>query len=196
MNRKELRAQRKAERERKQKAKSIRLAQSVAEECNQLGPKVQVLPEVEKLPRAEAKLGTLNVPKQAKSLKDGARFGYEMTWCARHADLDDGWSWGEERQWTEQEWTHEIKATLDQLEARDWSELQNMGSDAGHLMHHDQEVSSLCEEAQERWVKLELDEFDISFRFRMGNLKRAWGVELQGHFYLVWYERNHMISPT
>lgn len=197
MSRKERRAQRKAEQDKKKKAKAVKFAEAVMEDGKQAGPKkVEVLPDDEKLPLTEAKFGTLEVPKQAVSLVDGARFGYEMTWCARHADRDGHWSWGEARQWSEQEWCEEIKSTLNGLEKLDWKEIQCMTSDSSHLMHHDQAVSSLCSEAQQRWLDLNLEQFDVSFRFRMGNRKRAWGIELQGHFFLIWYEREHKIYPT
>ena len=62
-------------------------------------------------------------------------------------------------------------------------------------MHHGHELTDLHDEAQERWLlELDLDEFsDNIFRFRLGNTQRAWGYILQAHFFLVWYERNHII---
>ena len=50
--------------------------------------------------------------------------------------------------------------------------------------------------AQRRWRDLEYEEFDVLFRFRLGNLKRAWGIVVQSHFFMVWWDRTHSIYPT
>lgn len=187
---------RKLEREQRRKEKSVKLVSSFIEENIPLTPKIQHLPDIDKRPMHDAKFGNLNVPKQPKTKHDGSRFGYKMTWCARIADHTGQWSWGEARLWTDGEWDTDISSGLNSLQSHDWKEIQYMNSDTGHLMHHDHEVSSLCDEAVARWFELEYEQFDTIFRFRLGNLKRAWGIEVQGHFYLIWYERNHKIYPT
>jgi hypothetical protein len=196
MSSREDRAARKLEREQKRKEKSVKLVVSYIEDNVALTPKIQHLPDIEKRPLLDAKFGNLNVPKQPKSKHDGSRFGYKMTWCARIADQKGQWSWGESRLWSDDEWASEISSCLNTLQSHDWSEIQNMSSDTGHLMHHDHDVSSLCDEAVSRWFELEYEQFDTVFRFRLGNRKRAWGIEVQGHFYLIWYERSHLIYPT
>lgn len=60
-------------------------------------------------------------------------------------------------------------------------------------MHHSHDICDIDEGAIERWVELGFEEFDTIFRFRLGNKKRAWGIELQGHFFMIWYERHHKI---
>lgn len=196
MGSKEARARRKEQRNIKRKQKSVKLAEAFVEENISSTPKVQCLPDIQKKPSTDARFGSLQVPKQAKTKHDGSRFGYQMTWCARIADLEGQWSWGEMRGWTEAEWGSDISNGLNNLENLDWSEIQNMNSDTGHLMHHDHDVTTLRDEAVSRWFELEYDQFDTIFRFRLGNLRRAWGLEVQGHFYLIWYERNHLIYPT
>lgn len=193
---KEVRDNRKQKRKLKRKQKSIKLVKAFVEEDTSSVPKIQCLPDVQKRPITDAQLGKLQVPKQPKAKHNGSRFGYKMTWCARLADLEEHWSWGEARGWTDTEWKLEILSGLDSLEQLDWSEIQRMNSDTGHLMHHDHDISTLCDEAVARWLELEYDQFDTVFRFRLGNLKRAWGIEVQGHFYLIWYERHHKIYPT
>lgn len=196
MSNRDDRARRKLEREQRRKEKSVKFAESFIEANISSTPKVQCLPDFEKKPSTDAQFGSLQVPKQPKTTHDGSRFGYKMTWCARVADLNGQWSWRESREWTSDEWSTDISNGLNNLENLDWSEIQKMNSDTGHLMHHDQEVTTLCDEAVERWIELEYDQFDTVFRFRLGNRKRAWGIENQGHFYLIWYERNHQIYPT
>lgn len=194
MSRKERRAERKAAKEAKQQEKSIRLKENIIETANT--PRIAVLPDIDKQPQTALSIQDLDVPKQPKANYSGSRHGHMMTWCARISDQDGEWSWSESRDWTGKEWSNEIMKPLNSMEGQEWLELQNMSSDTGHLMHHDHEVADLCREAQDRWIELNYEEFDTVFRFRTGNLKRAWGIEQMGHFYLIWYERNHNIYPT
>lgn len=195
MNKKLGREERKLARKEKKSQKSVRFRTEFIENSSPQTPKIQFLPDLEKLPKLDSNLQDLETPKQPKVSQTGSRFGYQMTWCARIADIKDGWSWGELRQWSESEWEELIAKGLNSLEGLDWRELQNMTSDTMHLMHHDHDIGDLCDEAVERWLELDLEQFDSPFRFRLGNKKRAWGIELQGHFYLVWYERGHNIYP-
>lgn len=64
-------------------------------------------------------------------------------------------------------------------------EIQSQLSDTSHLMHHDHAISDLCPGAQQRWRNLGYEEFGILFRFRLGNLKRAWDTVVQSHFFMV-----------
>jgi hypothetical protein len=77
-----------------------------------------------------------------------------------------------------------------------WGEVDQFSSDAGHKMHHGHEISDLVEEAQERWRRLGLEQYDSVFRFRLGGTRRFWGVIVQGHFYGVWWDRVHAIYPV
>jgi len=55
-------------------------------------------------------------------------------------------------------------------------------------------VDSLHVEAQKRWYELELSQFDELFRLRLGSKKRIWGVRIEHHFYMIWYERGRTVS--
>lgn len=196
MGKQDSRQQKKLAKSLKQKEKSIRLVSAFIDSNIDSSPKIKCLPDVEKRPNVDAQLGSLSVPKQAKVVHDGSRFGFLMTWCARHADNIGNWPWGEARLWGDQEWEDTILTGLNSYEGLDWKEIHSMNSDTGHLMHHDHDISDLCNEAVDRWLELNLDQFEVVFRFRLGNKKRAWGIELQGHFYLIWYERDHKIYPV
>ncbi|EHH1221461.1 hypothetical protein V9789_003448 [Vibrio vulnificus] len=196
MSKKEAREAKKIAKKAKQKQKAVKLVEALVLENLTGAPKIQFMPDIAKMPLTQASLEDLDVPKQPKTNVNGSRFGYQMTWCARKADLTGQWVWGEERNWSEQEWTNVICATMNSLQGADWSEIQKMTSDKGHLMHHEHDISDLCDAAVERWIELELEQFDTPFRFRLGNKKRAWGIELQGHFYMIWYEREHKIYPV
>ena len=196
MKKKHEREARKKAKELKRKAKSVKYKADFIENNPELIPKIQFLPDLDKRPKVDADISELESPKQPITNQTGSRFGLKMTWCARIADQNDQWSWGESRNWTSNEWTEQISKHLNSLEGQDWSEIQAMTSDNMHLMHHDHDIGDLCDEAIERWIERDLEQFDTLFRFRLGNKKRAWGVELQGHFFLVWYERDHRIYPV
>ncbi|MCL2913027.1 hypothetical protein L2725_04405 [Shewanella corallii] len=130
-----------------------------------------------------------------------AIYGSQMTWCTKLSDLEGDWEWGEPRQWSEDEWEDEILRELGALSKLTWSEIAKMETGEGkrkkrRKRHHPQPISSIIPEAQERWKELDLEQFDTSYRFRLGGAKRAWGFQCGAHFYLVWYERNHQIYPV
>ncbi|MEM9449967.1 MAG: hypothetical protein AAGA75_15690 [Cyanobacteria bacterium P01_E01_bin.6] len=121
-----------------------------------------------------------------------------LTWCTTISDLDGEWSWREKRVWTDEEWSEQILPKFNLLEGSTWNEILNVhktNAKGGKSVpsHHDQELMTLDREAQNRWIEIGLEEFDTAFRFRFSNTVRAWGIRLQGHFYLVWWERFHKI---
>jgi hypothetical protein len=121
-----------------------------------------------------------------------------LTWCTTISDLEGEWSWQEQRCWTEEEWQTQILPNLSSLEKSTWSEIlfeQKTPAKGGKSVpkHHSQELITLVKEAQNRWIEIGLEEYDTAFRFRFANTVRAWGVRLEGHFYLVWWERHHKI---
>lgn len=124
-----------------------------------------------------------------------------LTWCTTHSDLAGKWSWHEQRLWTKEEWEGQILPSFQGLENSRWSEiLFEQTTPAKHgktaSRNHYQELSTLLEEAQHRWMEIGLEEYDTAFRFRFGATIRAWGIKMGGHFYLVWWERYHRIYPV
>ena len=127
-----------------------------------------------------------------------------VTWCSTNSDTEGEWTWGESRNWSEKEWDTDIVAGLDEIKRNTWHDvIFNHKVKVGRkkkkklvAKHHSQEVSTLCAEAQERWKQQDLTEYDTAFRFRFGGTKRAWGIRLGGHFYLIWWERLHKIYPV
>lgn len=134
--------------------------------------------------------------KKPKVIQDGSRFCSRVTWCISRADRTEHWSWGESRNWEAHEWTLTIRPAFDSFEKLTWGEIDGLSSDTGHKLHHGHEIGDLIEEAQERWRYLNLEQYDSVFRFRLGNMPRAWGFIVQSHFYFVWWDRNHSIYPT
>lgn len=134
--------------------------------------------------------------KLPKTAKDGSRFSSRVTWCITKADREDSWSWGEPRDWQQDEWDEVIHPPLQHFAALTWQEVDQFSSETGHKMHHGHEITDLREEAQNRWQALDLDQYDSVFRFRLGGTRRVWGFVVQAHFHAVWWDRYHNIYPT
>jgi len=124
-------------------------------------------------------------------------YDLHMTWCISQSDRNGAWGWGEDRTWSDIEWSDRISSTLTLLQNNTWGEIERMraGDQRRLAYHHGQAVESLHDEAQDRWIELKI-ESDEAFRFRLGNTKRAWGYREGAHFYLVWYERGHNICKV
>jgi hypothetical protein len=113
-----------------------------------------------------------------------------LTWCTTISDLEGEWSWKEQRCWSEGEWQNQILQNFSLLEQSTWSEIlfeQKTPAKGGRHVskNHHQELITLTEEAQNRWIEIGLEEYDTAFRFRFTGTVRAWGIKLQGHFYLI-----------
>jgi hypothetical protein len=190
----EARAARQAERDARFEATKARILATLAPDQ---GPRVADLPPDEKFRLAVgANARELVVPMQPRVAAGAGRLDLRVTWCTRKRDVDGAWSWEELRQWSQEEWDSIIEPAFNQFGQLTWGEIDSHSSDTGHKLHHSQELGRLSQEAQDRWSALGFEEFDPLFRFRMGNKRRFWGFILQGHFFGVWWERNHKIAPT
>lgn len=178
-----------------QQQKSVRIRESLTLSKQ---PKVESCPEEIKTPNLAPHLQRQMLEeKKSIPVSDlrASRFFQFVEWCTTKADRNGSWSWSENRDWSEDEWVGEIHPKFVDFSRLTWQEIDSFSSESGHKMHHGHELDDLHEEAQERWLlELELDQFsDDIFRFRLGGTRRAWGYILQSHFFLVWYERKHMI---
>lgn len=162
-------------------------------------PRQIVTPSLDSAPRVAPHLvrEAEKAAQTPKTIVDGSRFGSRVAWCITKADQQDGWSWGELRKWSQEDWDTIIYPAFEQFERITWQEVDQFSSDTGHKMHHGHEVGDLIDEAQDRWRQLNLEEYDSVFRFRLGGQKRrAWGFIVQDHFHFVWWDREHKIYPT
>lgn len=193
----EERAHRRALKQAKFEAGKIALIAKVEIEQS---PRQAIVPTPNGAPRLAphlARAANLQAEAVPKAIKDGSRFGSRVTWCISKADQKDFWSWGEARQWGQDEWNTVIHPPFKDFGQLTWREVDQCSSDTGHKMHHGHEVGDLIPEAQSRWNTLGLEQYDSVFRFRLGGQKRrAWGFIVQAHFYFVWWDRNHSIYPT
>jgi len=195
----ERRQQRQEEKAQARKAKSVRFSSSV----ENLAIKTVKIAPIPELSLKAVKVQEEPSRKKSLYLPSEELFSItcNLTWCTTVSDLDGKWSWQEQRCWTGKEWQTQILPNFSLLEKSTWSEIlfeQKAPAKGGKSVpkHHPQELTTLVQEAQDRWIEVGLEEYDTAFRFRFANTIRAWGIKLQGHFYLVWWERYHKIYPV
>lgn len=183
-SKKERRLQKQLEKLTKQKEKSVRLASSI--EIKEKYIRSTQVPDIKKLPRSPD-------PSNYKN--------HYFQWCASHADIKGVWEWGENRSWSKEEHEFGITPHLNALNNNHWADVerQTYNGSGGYrkLLNKYQPLDSTCDEAQIRWLDLELvSQFEELFRFRLGSHRRIWGIRVQHHFFMVWYERHHQICPV
>ena len=179
----EARREKQLEKQAKQKKKNVVLASSV--HVKDRFARSEVRPSLIKKPRSVA--------------PDEYRKSY-FSWCCSLADIDDCWPWEEAREWSDEEYAETIEPHLNSYKNHSWAHVEaatynGQGGRRSPLNKY-QPVDSLHVEAQKRWYELELSQFDELFRLRLGSKKRIWGVRIEHHFYMIWYERGHCICPV
>lgn len=182
-SKKELRLERALAKKIKQQEKSARLSSST--KINDRIIRSHHKPDITKIPR---------LPKT-----DNYKL-YQFSWCHTRSDTQGCWQWGEPRQWNDEEFQQTIEPHMVAHRQGSWSDVESKTYSGRHnfrkLLNKYQPLCSLCKEAQKRWLELEfLSQFEELFRLRLGTDKRIWGIRIQHHFFMVWYERNHKICP-
>lgn len=182
-SKKERRLKRNLEKIAKQQKKSVRLSSSV--EIKDKYIRSSQVPDLDKIPRS---------PDPSNYKK------YYFQWCSSHSDTDGKWGWGEERLWSNDEYTKDILPHLNSFNNNHWADVEtqtyNGSGGIRRLLNKRQALGTICDEAQRRWIGLDLvSQFEELFRFRLGTNRRIWGVRVQHHFFMVWYERHHKICP-
>lgn len=110
-----------------------------------------------------------------------------------HADSQYCGSWS----WMTDDESAVVLAALIRLSKNTWNELRSQSGPGkqGHRLHHDQDISRICQEAQDRLTSTHLDEQfgDSMFRFAISATQRLWGFRVGDIFYIVWWDRNHLV---
>ncbi len=161
---KEKRLKRNLEKIAKQKEKSVRLSSSV--EIHDKYIRSSYKPDLTKTPR-------FAVPENYKK--------HYFSWCSTQSDIVGKWEWDEERLWSEDEYTNTIFSHLNSHNNNSWSEVESKTYNGRYgfrkLLNKYQQLDTICDEAQIRWMDLEfLSQFEELFRFRLGTDKRIWFV--------------------
>ncbi len=156
-------------------------------------------PEFELIPRIKGDVPVSSTVPRA-SRDPGSIMACLMEWCPLQADTAGIWSWGQQRQWSDDDWRKTIYCNLINFEKLTWSEIydQKTGGKKQSIRkkHHDMNICDICKEAQSRWNEIGLDDHEMIFRFRLGNLPRLWGYRIYTKFFIIWWDKFHRICPT
>ncbi|WP_188717079.1 hypothetical protein [Agrococcus terreus] len=109
-------------------------------------------------------------------------------------DYSGSWDWD-----LEPKETADLLALLSSLRALTWREIKEQKFNSKHStrqLHHSQDVSTLCKEAQDRLTDIGRGDQEALFRLRHGNLIRVWGVLEGPVLRLLWFDRLHEVCPT
>jgi hypothetical protein len=142
------------------------------------------------------------VKEASKEVRTGANpgsiFQMQMCWTVEDADRHGAWSWGTEREWTDEVWATALHPKLLEFEKLTWAEIEShaYGNEGKrHRSNHSMDTDKVCEEAQYRLIELDRDP-EVLFRFRLGNLPRLWGQRVVNKFEIIWYDPTHQIYPV
>ena len=121
-----------------------------------------------------------------------------MEWNRSQADRDGIWSWGQPRDWNEEDWHGIMHPNLCEFERLTWAEIlaQETGNKKRHKKHHDMDVFDIIPEAGDRWLELGLEQYEKIFRFRLQGKPRLWGYKIRAKFFLIWWDKLHKIYPV
>lgn len=112
-------------------------------------------------------------------------------------DREGKWSWGASRNWTKDYWLKDFGPYLEGYTGKKWCEIkEEKWGTQGKPRNTHYPVDVICREAQKRLEKLQLDDFEMIFRFRKDALTRVYGFVVHPSFQLVWLDLKHKIYPV
>lgn len=112
-----------------------------------------------------------------------------FAWSFSRIDVDGRWSW---HNLTRPE-AREVYGQLAGMEQRTWLEAAGTGS-AGTCKAIP--ITSLCRDAQDRLVELQIDDQDVIWEIRLGGQPRVWGIRAGDLFCLLWWDPDHEVCPS
>lgn len=134
----------------------------------------------------------------AKQVKEPARASEQLVqWTREDADVEGDWSWGP-RSCLDADWDSDVHPFLVECARKTWLEIyqERTGGRQRKQKHIFYELWQICEEAQARIIEIERDDIEMLFRFRLGNLKRLYGVQQGNNFSILWWDPDHKIYPV
>lgn len=111
--------------------------------------------------------------------------------------IDSGGKWALCASVFRNHWCKRILPKLVEYERKTWATIANdsSGKSRGTRNHHIA-VSKLSKEARKRLKKIEMNDLDQLYSFRLGGKKRLFGVVHDDVFKLVWYDPEHEVCPS
>lgn len=120
--------------------------------------------------------------------------GERMIWVFSNVDVDGIFKFDPHREDFD---TEDVFDKLIQFSKRTWSELRSETHDVGKSKHHFLSDATLSKEAEERIVRLHMEEDrDRIFSLRLTNKIRIIGLRDRERFIVKWYDPNHGFCPS
>lgn len=129
--------------------------------------------------------------KQIKSQENPESFMQKRpSWCFELVDEEGKWN----------PYRVDFKFIVEHLvnfERMTWDEVFKKTHDSGKSGNHYITPDKLCKNAQDRFRKLNLEEYaDSLYSIRLNNLIRIFGLLRDGVFYILWFDEKHEICPS
>lgn len=138
-----------------------------------------------KVPKAAR--GAKRVTKRARLIAPRATiYSLQPAWRVRMMDLDGEWGWGK----CSADQIREIQGKLAAFEGLTWGEIERRKS------CHSTSPERIIRAARNRLVELGLDDLDKLYQLRFGSTERVWGVRVEHHLMLLWWDPKHAVWPT
>ena len=111
--------------------------------------------------------------------------------------IDGGGKWAISEKVFRKDWCSAILPKLEDYEKKTWAIIANDSSGKSHgTRNHHIAVSNLSKAARKRLRKIEMNDLDQLYSFRLGAKKRLFGVVHDYLFKLVWYDPDHEVCPS
>jgi hypothetical protein len=151
-------------------------------------------------PDVSKRVSQATTPVANKVIKETEKFAigpFLMEWTRERVDVVGNWTWGP-RSCLDDDWTTLLEPFLREYAKKTWNEIhaERTGGKQRRQKHVDYSKSSICSEAQERLVEIEMDDIDRIFRFRLSGRNRMYGIRYQQIFFVLWWDPEHNIFPT
>lgn len=133
--------------------------------------------------------------KQVRGLAPQSAENQTIAWQFHRRDLRHA-AWGWDRH-GEGHLDAVLTQHLHSIETMTWGELSRAaGGRAQGNNSHSIPVDSLCKDAQERLLALNLDDVDELFSLRLTGTIRVWGIRDGRVLKVLWYDPEHTVYPT
>jgi hypothetical protein len=93
------------------------------------------------------------------------------------------------------DWWDTVAPKLQNFETMTWQDILSAGKAHGRGSNsHFVETNNLIKEAQKRLEELRIEDQEL-MSLRMQGKERLYGILDQGIFYIIWYDKDHVIYP-
>ena len=111
----------------------------------------------------------------------------KLSWKFSIIDTDGEWTFKNIEKDTF--WNH-LLGTLKNLES------QTIGEFIRPIHNHKIEKYKLCKKAQERLIKIKLDDCDELYSIHINSIERLWGILESSYFKILWWDPHHEICKS